>query len=156
MGFWNAVYPDEEGRESTGDGFRVIKLWQPAQRTTPTSLPSRHPVSVAAFSPDGATLATAAGLMITLWDTATWRERATLKGHVREVTALAFTPDGTALVSGGLDRSVRLWDVASGLQRAAHDWRIGKVHAVAVSPDGLTAAAAGESSDIVLWDIDSA
>lgn len=37
-----------------------------------------------------------------------------LRGHGGQVLAVAFTPDGRRLVSGGTDRSARVWDVATG------------------------------------------
>ncbi|MDB5345158.1 MAG: hypothetical protein JWP89_3535 [Schlesneria sp.] len=59
----------------------------------------------------------AAGLQnydIVLWDTKTRKATRTLKGHSGAVISLAFSPDGTQLVSGGTDNAARLWDVASG------------------------------------------
>jgi WD40 repeat protein len=41
------------------------------------------------------------------------RPRAVLRGHTDEVEALAFSPDGKLLVSGGKDGTVRLWNVPS-------------------------------------------
>jgi WD40 repeat protein len=158
MGHWSARYPRAGRRVELGGGIRGVKLWQPGGDRPLTALPHRHPVLAVAFSPDGATLATAAGPTVRLWDAATGGERLTLRGHRRDagsVTALAFTPDGAALLSGSIDRSVRLWDVAVGRPRKSYGWPVGKVYAVAVAPDGLTAAAAGASPDIVVWDLES-
>jgi RNA polymerase sigma factor (sigma-70 family) len=65
----------------------------------------------AAFAPDGRTLATASkdGL-IRLWEVATWRVRAELRGHRDRITALMFGLDGR-LFTGGLDTVVLGWDV---------------------------------------------
>jgi WD40 repeat protein len=66
----------------------------------------------ALFSADGRTFVTTAlDGTAHLWEVATGQERVTLRGHSGEVTALAFTPDGRGLVSGGADTQVLLWDI---------------------------------------------
>jgi serine/threonine-protein kinase len=40
-----------------------------------------------------------------------------LTGHTGAVSAVAFTPGGRTVVSGGADRTIRVWDVESGKQR---------------------------------------
>ena len=50
---------------------------------------------------------------ITLEDARTGQVRA-LDGHLDRVTALAFTPDATRLVSAGADGQLIVWEVASG------------------------------------------
>ncbi len=64
-----------------------------------------------------------------------------LKGHNKDVRAVAYTPDGQ-LVSGGGDKTVRVWDVATG-KCAATVKSKAPVYAVAVSPNGKTIAYAG-------------
>jgi WD40 repeat protein len=154
VGHWTAHDPHNRQSVSLGGSIRVVKLWKPGDMARRPELPQRHPVAAVAFSRDGTTMAAGAGRTITLWDPATGQERHTLRGHGLEVYGMAFTPDGTALISGSIDRTVRLWDVASGRPRQTYAWRTGKVYAVAVAPDGLTAAAAGTESDIIVWDLD--
>src|SRR5262249_4599387 len=56
--------------------------------------------------------------VIVLADPADGRTVHLLKGHTAPVTCLAWTPDGSRLLSGGHDRAVKVWDGA-GRERAA-------------------------------------
>jgi len=76
-----------------------------------------------------------------------------LEGHQARVLALAFTPDGQSLFSGGRDRTVRRWDLAAGDACDAWTWPVGVIYALAVAPDGLTAAAGGNAGRTVIWDL---
>jgi WD40 repeat protein len=73
-----------------------------------------RPVYALAFSPDGATLATAgANGGIRLWDVATQQEiGAPMTAGPGAVYALAFSPDGATLATAGGDGRARLWNVA--------------------------------------------
>jgi RNA polymerase sigma factor (sigma-70 family) len=74
------------------------------------------PVTAAAFSPDGRTLATASddsigkGPTVRLWS-ADGKELALFRGHRDRVTRLAFSPDGKTLAAASADATVLLWDV---------------------------------------------
>ena len=40
----------------------------------------------------------------------------TLRGHTDVVTTVAFSRDGTRIVSGSEDKTVRIWDVETGAE----------------------------------------
>jgi WD40 repeat protein len=147
-----------------------ILAFEQSQRNPPSVPPvttlrgHRYSVQAVAFSPDGRTLATAAGLLghggeVKLWDVATWRAggvnppvRVTLSGHTDAVYAVAFSPDSGTLATGGADGTGRLWDVASGRERTRWPKR-GRVLAVAFAPDGRTLASAPAGGPVLVWDV---
>jgi hypothetical protein len=48
---------------------------------------------------------------IKLWDIATGKEQATLKGHSELVYSVAFSPDSKTLASGDEEGTIKLWDI---------------------------------------------
>jgi serine/threonine protein kinase/WD40 repeat protein len=79
------------------------------------------------------------------WDTTTGAAKRSLIGHWPAVRALALSPDGTWLLSGGAgqhmnrDWTVRLWDLKSCKQIACFEGHQGAVAGVAFAPDGRRA-----------------
>jgi RNA polymerase sigma factor (sigma-70 family) len=72
------------------------------------------PLRFLAFHPTAPLLAVAnVDSSVTLWDTNTGTEQATLRGHSQLLTGLAFSPDGKRLATASFDGTVRLWNLAS-------------------------------------------
>jgi WD40 repeat protein/cell division protein FtsL len=112
-------------------------------------------VTALAFSPDGRTLATAAGFGesdVHLWDVATGKEFGQLEGHGAWVSSLVFAPDGKQLTSSSADQTIRIWDVAS--QKCVDVLRGHRqeVWRLAVLPDGKTLISGGKDGTICFWD----
>jgi len=77
---------------------------------------------------------------------------ATLRGHERAVISVAFSPDGTRVVSGSFDNTIKLWDAASGEVVATLRGHEDAVFSVAFSPDGTRVASGSWDKTIKLWD----
>ena len=91
---------------------------------------------------------------VRLWDAATGQPIGDpLTGHTGGVTTVAFSPDGTRIVSGSDDKTVRLWDAATG--QPIGDPLTGhtdEVNSVAFSPDGKRIASGSLDTTVRIWD----
>jgi WD40 repeat protein len=116
-----------------------------------------------AVAPDGSWLVSGSfDNTVGIWDVATGQERATFARRIDAqratftrriewVNAVAVAPDGSWLVSGNYDGTVRIWDVATGKQRATFTGHTGSVNAVAVSPDGSWLVSGSDDGTVRIW-----
>ena len=108
------------------------------------------------YSPDGTILAAATFIGVWLYDVQTGKELQLLATEPVAVESIAFSPDGTKLVSSGIGAPLSLWDVASGrLLRTfpiESDW---SNQGVAFSPDGKIIASNGQIGTVQLWNPDT-
>jgi RNA polymerase sigma factor (sigma-70 family) len=120
-----------------------------------------------AVSPDGRTVVVAgcsAATSVRLWDLVDGEELLAFRAG-QLILAVALSPDGRIIVTGGADQMVRLWEAATGREIVAFQGGGGDVAAVASSPDGrFVAATRGfgmrrgndtpqRSRGIRLWDV---
>jgi WD40 repeat protein len=63
------------------------------------------------FSPDGSLLAMGNRNEIWIWNTTIWQIKEKRSGHIGEIVDLAFTPEGTKLLSASRDGTLRVWSL---------------------------------------------
>jgi len=69
------------------------------------------------------------------------------------IGGLAFAPDGSVLVSGSRDKTMKYWEVPSGKLIRTVRAHAGWVRAVTCSPDGKIVASCSDDTTIKLWDV---
>jgi WD40 repeat protein len=117
-------------------GSRLLGFWE--KSLTPYGI-----LACFAISPDGALVACANHLQVSLWHLDSGA-RLGLPQAWKEARALAFTPDGEMLVSGNQNKTIALWPLRRGappLILAGHE---GYVTALAITPDGHLLASASK------------
>ena len=75
-----------------------------------------------------------------------------LRGHSDTVTSVSWSPDGTQLVSGSRDSTVRLWLVANQTNTLTYSGHQAAVLSAAWSPGGSFIASGGEDNTVQVWD----
>lgn len=156
----------------------AMKFWDAQTGEELLSLQQRGGSSVMKTSPDGKYLATGFGKWdektqayvsghVTILDAQTGRELVTLTGHSWAVVDLAFSPDGSRLVTCGSNPSgfgdrdqgkpceVKVWDVADGRELLAIKGHTSFVNSVAWSPDGKRLATLSRDNSVKVWDAQS-
>ncbi|MEU3725150.1 WD40 repeat domain-containing protein [Streptomyces sp. NPDC031705] len=145
--------PDGRVRAAFRDG-QALSLWEfRAGSSVGTHLTEnpRLPLG-AAFSADGAVLATTGHEETSLWDTATHALMRSLPATGEGGSEVAFSADGRRLATVDRGGTVRLWDPSTGdlLGRPLTTHK-GPFSSAALSPDGRMLAVCGESNSLVVY-----
>ena len=133
-----AVWP-AEGTSSTDDADVVVNVLYAA-------------VGDAAFSPDGTHVVVGFNDTAILWDVAGATRTAVLRGHTDRVEEVAFSPDGSLILTVSVDGTARLWQALTGHPFAVLRSAAGDVTSAAFSPNGR-AVVTSEGNDATVWSI---
>jgi WD40 repeat protein len=103
------------------------------------------------YSADGAWLVTAGRQDHTakVWNARTGELRATLTGHVHNLTRASFSPDATLVATSSVDNTARIWDARTGeILRIIR----GPAQTARFSRDGRELLTTGSGDYLVVWD----
>ena len=77
-------------------------------------------------------------------------------GHTGILYSVCYSPDGTRVVSGSGDKTIRIWDAESGAVVGEHlIGHNGEVNSVAFSPDGQYIISGSDDRTIRIWDAET-
>ncbi len=139
----NSIAFSPDGNAIVGSQNQVWNIV--TQEKIATFSPGRH----VAFSPNGKTIASAAGRTIILWDIVTQQELVRMESEYL-IDTLSVSHDGALVAGAGYDGLVKVWEVNTGqlINTFRHDtW----VNSIAFSPtESILASGAGDTT-VTLW-----
>jgi WD40 repeat protein len=141
------------------DGTRVLtasidgtaRLW-PADGERPPLVLRGPLVFDAAFAPDGGRVYTRGKEALRIWRAEDPRERGVLRGHGELVDTVAWTRDGSRLVTSGHDGTARIWPLRGGGQPLVVRDPGRTMHSAELDPTERLLLTSSEDGAVRLWD----
>ncbi|KAF7712757.1 Uncharacterized protein PECH_007330 [Penicillium ucsense] len=84
-----------------------------------------------------------------------YKEKFVLRGHLRGVSAVQFSPDCSMIASGGADAAVKVWDTSSGRLIYTFEGHLAGISTIAWSPDGQWIASGSDDKTIRFWNVNT-
>ena len=156
------AYSPNGGTIIGGGTSRNVQVWRTDTGAPQFTLYHAHQVSKAVISPDGLTTATATCATVVnsactegavwLWDLTTGQLLKKLGGFADVVESLAFSADGSALIAGSRNGTLRVYST-SDYSPVFETTAPGGISTLALSPDGGLLATGNNNGDVNLWQI---
>ena len=90
-----------------------------------------------------------------VWDSRTGEQTAVLSSHSSELTAVACSPTGPLVATGGVSPSVTLWDIDAGEIAGVLKGHTGTIRSLEFDAMGTRLLSTSEDSSIAVWDVSS-
>lgn len=154
-----ALSPDQKRLAIAGGPVVVIRDFAQAQRPVSHRLEGGvEAVQSLAWSPDGARLASGGFRSITLWDASAGKTLGKIEGaFVGQITALAFSPDGTKLFAADGEPGVSgfIHEIAVSEKRHVTTWKAhdDTIYALQIAPGKSWLASASADKLARLWNL---
>jgi dipeptidyl aminopeptidase/acylaminoacyl peptidase len=165
---FSVAFSPDGTRVATGSHDHMAKMWDARTGTPLLDLKGHTLPTIVAFSPDGTRIVTASRSIaggwpyfpgyeerpgeLKVWDARTGTPLLELKGLTGPVSSVAFSPDGTRIVSGGYDRTAKVWDARPGTPPRELKGHTVLVSSVAFSPDGTRIVSGSQDNMALVWD----
>jgi WD40 repeat protein len=150
-----------DGRQLASSSWdHTVRLWSVPEGVPGPVLQHARPVRCVAFSPvvgSNMLASSCHDCIVRLWDVSGINPQLLreLNGHSEsfQTNSVAFSPDGSQLVSGLRDNTVRLWSVASGRLLKVLTGHSNAIISVAFHPNGKQVATLSFDKTMRMWTV---
>jgi WD40 repeat protein len=113
-------------------------------------------ITAVAFMPDGRLVTGSYDATIKMWNVDAGTLDRTLSGHTDAVTSVTVSLDGSAIISGSFDSTMRVWrPTLTSVMVQTYTGHASTVRSVAISPDGELVATASYDNDVRVWNVNT-
>ena len=163
QGVRDVAFSPDGTRLASVDWANAVKLWDVPSKKEQRTIRLTDFAGLA-FSPDGTRLATADRFdrRVSVWDAKSGEKLYAILSHARIVTAVTFSPDGSAIAAAGGERrdpdlSVRLWPGQTDPAAMSFRGHESGVWSATFLPDGGRVVSTGgtgydRAGQVLLWD----
>ncbi|KPJ53942.1 MAG: hypothetical protein AMS16_05025 [Planctomycetes bacterium DG_58] len=153
-GVWSVAFSKDGKWLASGSSDCTMRIWEveTGQQKRVSAVRRSDHVRSVAFRPHSTHVISNQHYQLTVYDTASGADVARLPVTPASVWAVAYTPNGTRLVTTGVDRAVTIRDASTLREVQKLVGHEDEVYSVAVSPDGQRIVSGSRDGTVKVWD----